>query len=422
MKVIVSPGAVKGSLQAPPSKSYGQRALAAALITPGRTWIQNLGNSDDEQAALRVVQQLGATVHQTQAGLEIFSQGVRPVSRVINCGESGLCARLFLPIAALSHQPLILTGRGTLLRRPMKDILALLPALGVQVAGEAGTLPVLVQGTLHPQDLVMDGSLSSQFLSGVLFAFAASATRPVQVQALHLNSSGYARMSVEVLQVFGCSISEINAGCFILRPAPRIPDRHYGVPGDYSSAAPLMLAAALAGKLTIQNLTFPSLQPDAAFLSILQRAGASVSFAGKIINIRKASALHAFDVDATHAPDLFPVLAILASQCRGKSRIKGVHRLVHKESNRAESIGAMLQSFGVVYEIKKNSLIVSGPFRLNAATIDSFQDHRIVMAAAVGALIADGPVAILGAEAVAKSYPAFFDDLAAIGAKADVVQ
>jgi len=418
MKAIVSPGQVSGQLSAPPSKSYGQRALAAALIKPGQTLIQNLGNSADEQAALRVLEQLGAEVKRTPAGLEVFSEGVRPVSGEINCGESGLCARLFLPIAALSEKPVTITGSGTLLHRPMQDILAVLPQLGVRVAGVSGSLPVTVQGPLQPKDVSMEGSLSSQFLSGLLFAAAAAAQQPVQVRVNNLQSRGYAAMSVEVLQAFGYQVTHQADDVFVIHLAAALPQRlTYVVPGDFSSAAALMLAAALAGSLSLHQLQLNSLQPDAQFTRILQDARALVVEEEHVLTVKKAASLQAFSFDATHAPDLFPVLAILATQCKGKSSIKGLHRLLHKESNRAASIGAMLQQFGVPYEMKEDCLLVEGPCILKAATIDAFNDHRIVMAAAAGALVAKGPVTVSGAEAVRKSYPGFFEDMVSAGAQ-----
>lgn len=415
MRVVVSPGKVAGRITAPASKSYGQRAVAAAIITPGETLIQGLGDSADEQAALLVARAAGCMLEPTAVSLRIISKGMRTAKGTFDCGESGLSARLFLPIAALSEHPIMVTGSGTLLQRPMDHILKLLPELRVGVIATSNLLPATVQGPLQPKDMQIDGSLSSQFLSGLLFAFAAAAMEPATIEAVHLKSYGYAQMSVAVLRDFGYDVSEQEGRIFSIRPAGDPGSRSYQVPGDFSSAAGLMLAGALAGRVTIENLSLPSLQPDAAFVELLRAAGAVVTIANNSVTVEKGSLLSSFDFDATHAPDLFPVLAILASQCVGSSRIQGLHRLIHKESNRAQSISALLLAFGVRHQLLEDTLVVHGPCNLRSTTVASFQDHRIVMAAAVGALVADGPVAILDAVAVRKSYPLFFEDLKKLG-------
>lgn len=422
MKILVSPGRVAGSIIVPPSKSYGQRALAAALLRPGETLIQGVGQSADELAALRVIQQLGARVTHTEQGLSVTG-GLQPISNQIDCGESGLCARLFLPIAALCEKSITVTGSGTLLQRPMLPALNTLRALGVQALSDKsdGCLPVRLRGPLQLRDCEVDGSLSSQFLSGLLFACAAAATEKITIKATNLNSHGYARMSVAVLQAFGYDVIDEDLGRFVIRPAPLAYSGRYQVPGDFSSAASLLLAGAFSGPVTVSNLDPYSLQPDAIFPNILQQAGAAVSWQGAHLTVGRGAHLTAFDADATHAPDLFPVLAVLASQCTGTSRIKGLHRLVHKESNRAESISALLTAFQVKHDLVGDNLVVHGPVTLKAATVSSYNDHRIAMAAAVGALVADGPVMINGAASVQKSYPYFFKDLQSLGASLTTV-
>lgn len=422
MKILVNPGRVAGSIIVPPSKSYAQRALAAALLRPGDTLIQGVGQSADELAALRVIQQLGARVTHTEQGLSVTG-GLQPISNQIDCGESGLCARLFLPIAALCEKSITVTGSGTLLQRPMLPALNTLRALGVQALSDKsdGCLPVRLRGPLQLRDCEVDGSLSSQFLSGLLFACAAAATEKITIKATNLNSHGYARMSVAVLQAFGYDVIDEDLGRFVIRPAPLAYSGRYQVPGDFSSAASLLLAGAFSGPVTVSNLDSYSLQPDAIFPNILQQAGAAVSWQGAHLTVGRGAHLTAFDADATHAPDLFPVLAVLASQCTGTSRIKGLHRLVHKESNRAESISALLTAFQVKHDLVGDNLVVHGPVTLKAATVSSYNDHRIAMAAAVGALVADGPVTINGAASVQKSYPYFFKDLQSLGASLTTV-
>jgi len=419
MKVTIEPGVLNGHVVAPPSKSMTQRVLAGALLHKGHTVVQGAGNSDDELAALRVIQQLGAEILVQAAGLlHISSQGVAPVTDIIDCGESGLAARMFVPLAALSDRRLRVTGTGTLLNRPMHVFATVLPQLQAAVTMTHDRLPLEVQGPLVPADLEIDGSESSQFLSGLLFALSCvTQDRVITITARDLKSRPYISMSLWVLRQFGYRIEQDDFRIFRLYGH----DQHAAgqpvqirIDGDWSSAAFMLVAGALAGSVTVQGLQDNNLQADSAVAGLLREVGADVRWQDGSLTVKK-SHLHAFEFDATDCPDLFPVLAVLAACCRGESYIRGVHRLFHKESNRAESIGDMLDNFNVPYSIEEDALCITGMRMLQGTVIDSHHDHRIAMAAAVGALRANGPVDILHAEAVSKSYPAYFEELIMCG-------
>lgn len=420
MNVVVEQGIITGSVIAPPSKSVTQRAYAAALLHSGLSTIHNPGTSADEQAALGIIQQLGAKIIANREGIiTIESNGVNPIGNdTINCGESGLAARLFTPIAATSRNMLTVTGAGSLLKRPMEGFTEALPALGVRIGDFNEYLPLMLQGPLTPKSIKVNGSGGSQFISGLLFALAHSATEEITLSVTGLKSKPYIDLTLDMLALCGRPVKNIFYREFIIDPQKFSPpaELNLHVEADWSSAAYFLVAGAIAGNVRVNHLALHSQQADKAILQLLMQVEALLSITDNSITA-KTNRLRAFDFDATHSPDLFPILAILASCCDGESSIKGVHRLFYKESNRVESITQMLHDFAVPFSVEDDMLFVTGVSHLQGTVIDSYNDHRIVMAAAVGALRARGPVDISAPDAVNKSYPGFFDDLQSCGAK-----
>ncbi len=418
MKVRIEPGKINGTIQAPPSKSMTQRVFAGALLHKGKTIIKNAGISNDETAALNIIQALGAKVQHHNDFIEVTGGGVHAGSGSIHCGESGLSARLFTPIAALGNLPVTITGEGSLLHRPMKVFEEVLPQLGITVTATKGCLPITLSGKFTPTDITIDGSESSQFLSGLLFTCCYSNDGQANTIAVkELKSKPYIDMTLHVLRQFGCEVKHDGYKNFHpVHTQTAGKDITITVDGDWSSAAFFLVAGGIAGSITISGLSNNHIQADNAILPLLKNIGAVVEVGEHSITIKKAR-LQAFEFDATHCPDLFPILAILAACCEGESYIAGIHRLFHKESNRAQSISEMLIDFDVPFSIEDDVLCVTGVGRLQGTVIDAHNDHRIVMAAAIGALRANGPVDIQGAEAVNKSYPDFFKHLSLCGGR-----
>ncbi len=420
MELTVFPSRLRGTIQVPASKSDFQRACAAALLYNGKTILKNPGTSADDRAALQLAVDLGLEVLSEEPGVAtVQSTGkVRPRTQEVFCGESGLATRLFIPIAAASSEKISFSGKGSLLTRPLKFFYKVLPQLGVSVWGNGQTLPITVQGPLQPQDLVVDGSLSSQFSSGLLFAFAAAAQNEVFLRIENPVSQPYLHMTVATLRAFGKEIiPERNAVFRIFGKTEAHPKEIlYCVESDWSSAAVWLIAAALGADIALKGLSLQSLQADRVLVDILCQTGVAVFMENGIILI-SGKPKNGFSFDLTHAPDLFPVLAILAFSSPGESRISGLHRLIHKESNRLQSVAEMLRQGGISFKISGNEMVIPGGQTFGTATVASANDHRIVMAAALAALNAAGPVRIAGVEAIAKSYPAFLEDLKALGGR-----
>lgn len=420
MLVTIEPGFIRGSLQIPASKSMMQRVCAGALLHQGTTVIHNAGNSDDDKAALHIITQLGAGVQYPDDNrIEITGSGLYPSNDIIDCGESGLSARLFLPIIALVNKCITVTGKGTLMKRPMHILDKTLPQLGVVTKSSNGYLPFYIQGPLTPRSISIDGSTSSQYLTGLLFAFSHPLTTPVTIQAHNLKSKPYIDMTLQVLELFGKPVQHHNYEYFIIDPSLFRPKSkiELSIESDWSSASFWLVAGVINGSLSLSGLDTASAQADKAILKILEHAGAAIEIDGDTIRVSKTENLKNFAYDATDTPDLFPILAVLAAYCKGASRIKGISRLLHKESNRLESVSDMLARFHIPFSIQDDELIVEGGGKLQGCSIDSYHDHRIAMAAAIAGLSAQGPVIIRAAEAVSKSYPGFFSDLSLLGGK-----
>lgn len=418
MIVKIQPGKVSGAINAPTSKSSMQRACAAALLNEGVSHIVNPGRSNDDLAALGVIVNLGAKVDDRQNNqLTIESTGVNPVSGEMNCGESGLGIRMFAPIAALSGQEIVINGTGSLLSRPMNFFDEIFPQLGIEIQSNNGKLPIKIKGPLNPVDITIDGSLSSQFLTGLLMAYGKAATKPVTITVTNLKSRPYIDLTLQVMNDFGYSVINHQYESFEIHPKNKYLQQPMGyvVEGDWSGAAFLLVAGAIAGEITVRGLNVFSTQADKAILQALSMSEAVLSIAEDEIVIGPGK-LKAFHFDATDCPDLFPPLVALAAFCNGTTVIEGVNRLAHKESDRGLTLQAEFGKMGIDITLQDDLMLVKGGTGVTAARVHSHHDHRIAMACAVAALQAVGETVIEEAEAINKSYPSFYSDMEQLGA------
>lgn len=418
MKVSISPSTINGHITANPSKSAMQRAVAAALLAKGKSSIYNPGLSNDCLAAMDVAEKLGATVERFPDHVEITSNGVQPVNPEINCGESGLGIRMFTPITALSDQTITIKGHGSLTTRPMDFFEKVLPQVGVSCTTNDGKLPLVIKGPIQPRDITIDGSLSSQFLTGMLMAYGANAEN-VSIKVGDLKSKPYVDLTLQIMAHFGVKVANENFETFRFGARQAYKAKDYTVEGDWSGAAFLLVAAAVAGKAEVHHLNTQSAQSDKAILQALESAGAQI-LPGVFTIITAKDKLSPFTFDATDCPDLFPPLVALAANCNGVSTFSGVSRLAHKESDRGITLQEEFAKMGIKIELDGDEMRVHGGTGIKAATVHSRFDHRIAMACAVAALTADGPVVIEEAEAINKSYPEFYDHISKLGAKVTI--
>ncbi len=419
--VIIHPSTIQGTLKSPPSKSCMQRACAAALLKNGETIIENFGISNDDNAAIEIIKQLGASVEISDEQLIINSNfsKLKLENILLNCGESGLSLRMFTPIAALLNEEITITGSGSLLNRPIDFFENILPHLGVKVEATNNQLPIKIKGSLQPKNIEIDGSLSSQFLTGLLFAYSYK-NEDATIKVNNLRSKPYIDLTLQVLKDFGMNVpTNLKYETFIFQPTKQLTNKtiNYTVEGDWSNAAFLLVAGAIAGSIAVTGLDSNSTQADKKILEVLKQCNCNVNISNNSITIANKNSLSAFNFDATDCPDLFPPLVALSSYCNGTSIISGVSRLLHKESNRAITLQQEFGKMGVEIILQDDEMLIKGTGEMKGATINSHNDHRIAMACAIAALKANGQTVIENANAIDKSYPGFYEDLKKNGAK-----
>jgi 3-phosphoshikimate 1-carboxyvinyltransferase len=415
---------LEGEVCAPPSKAYTQRMLIAASLSLGTSKISGPLVSDDTEATLRAVKALGARVGAADACWTV--EGAKPLrssAEPIDCGESGATLRFMIPVAALAEEPTVFVFGKSLERRPIEPLLTSLEELGVEasmqkVKGDKSSIRVK-GGGIRGGKTSIRGDISSQFVSGLMFACPMARMDTDITLTTPLESKGYVQMTQNVLAKHGVEVAASEDLSKLRIPSSQTykPCDHR-VPGDFSSVAFLLAAAAITqSKVTVKNLDYETVQGDKAIVGILKRMGARGKVCSNEIRIEGGnSLLEAVDVNAKNIPDLVPVCAVLACYAKGTSRIHDARRLRYKESDRLLSLYAELGRMGADIKMDEDSLTVEGPCTLHGARIDSHGDHRIAMACAVAALGAQGETTISDADCVKKSYPGFFKDLRKLGA------
>jgi 3-phosphoshikimate 1-carboxyvinyltransferase len=414
---------LKGEVCAPPSKSYTQRMLIASSLSSGTSKISGPLVSDDTAATLRAVKALGAKVNVAKGCWTV--EGASPVKGAkepIDCGESGATLRFMIPVAALAAEPSVFLLGRSLEQRPIEPLLESLKQLGAETATEkvGGKSSIKIQGEgIAGGKTSIRGDVSSQFISGLMFACPLAQEDTEITLTTPLESKGYVQMTREVLAKHHVEVSISEDFSQIRIPSGQTykpcDDR---VTGDFSSAAFLLAAAAITrSDVTVTNLDYSLVQGDKAIVAILKQMGVQGKVCSNQIEIKgTGDLLEAADVNAKDTPDLVPVCAALACYANGTSRIHDAQRLRLKESDRLTSLYLELRRMGADIAVDENSLTVKGPCKLRGAEIDSHNDHRIAMACAVAALGAEGDTSIHDAECVKKSYPRVFNDLRSLGA------
>ncbi len=403
--IIILPACVEGYANVPASKSFMQRALCAAMLSKGETEIVASGFSEDVYSVIDLVRSLGVSVDLLDGKILVRSNGIQYNPKV-DMGESGLAARMFTPLLSLFHKPLIINGYGSLLARDMKAMEKGLKTMGVAVESSNDRLPFKVTGPILPGSYAIELGNSSQFLSGLLMALPLLKDKSV-IEVDRLVSEPYLKMTIQVLNDFGVNIIR-EQNIFTVQGNQRYNSLCYHCESDWSSAAVMLAAGALGGIVGIKGLKIKSLQADRHVLDLICSAGIKAKITTEEVCFER-SKISAFQFDATHCPDLFPVLAVLAANANGTSTIAGVGRLYNKESNRAVVIQDEFSKLGMNIKLDQDRMIIKGG-KICGGIINSHNDHRIAMAGALAAINADGPVEIINPECVSKSFPGFFQE------------
>ena len=409
---------VGGAITAPPSKSMAHRAVLCAALAKGTSHIRNLEFSKDISATLSAAGQLCARV--TTGADDAVVEGLGeflPITAPVDCCESGSTLRFLIPLASLTGQEVTFVGRGRLMERPQSVYEALYKEQGLRF--EPGPSGLIVEGTLASGDYTLAGNVSSQFISGLLFALPLL----VGTSTLHLlppvESRSYIDMTRAVQAAFGITSRWLDETTLEIPGGQAYHPCDYTVEGDYSQAAFPAVLGAVAGGVTVTGLAAKTLQGDAAILEILRRCGASFARTGESVTFRKAS-FHGTEIDLANCPDLGPVLMVLGLLCEGTTVIRNAERLRIKESDRIEAMETELSKCGGVLSSEGGTITITGcAGKLHAPEkpLSGHNDHRVVMSLAVLALAAGLELPISDAEAITKSWPNFFTAIKPLGAE-----
>ena len=422
-QVIINPTPeLAGVLKAPPSKAYTHRSLIAAALSEGRSDIVNPLSSDDSEATLGAVQAYGALVEREEDVWKVTgrSEPVAP-SNVVDCGESGATIRFMTPVSALAKGISVLTGRSQLLRRPIGPLLHSMRELGVTcytVRG-GGYPPVIVfGGRIHGGRTSLRGDVSSQFVSGLLFAAPRAQNDVVIRLTTNLESRQYVDMTLNVLNLHGIKVeTSSDLREYYVKKRQEYKPTNHMIPGDYSSAAFILAGAAITGsRITVKDLARESFQGDKAIIQILSNMGANINVSEDSVRIHGGQ-LSGLEIDVDQIPDLVPVIVVLGCYAKGRTVIRKAGRLRIKESDRLSTLASELGKMNTSIHVADDTLTVKGSSSIRGAVIDPHGDHRIAMACSIAALGAEGSTTIRDAECVNKSYPRFYEDLKRIGVK-----
>ena len=407
MDIRISPSKLKGELNVPASKSCAHRSIICASLADGVSHLSGVTMSKDIEATIGAMTALGAEFEVNGGDITVKGSGGKNVEKcLVDCNESGSTLRYIIPIAAAVGTETEFHGRGRLPQRPIDIFTRELGKNGVNFDYH-NTMPFTVSGGLRSGRFEIEGNVSSQFITGLLFALPLLDGDSEIVLTSHLESRPYVDITIDTLRRFGV-IAEETADGFFVRGGQKYHPHDEKIEGDYSQAAFFCVANALGSQVELHNLNENSVQGDKKILEIIH----DMCYNGSI---------GSYNADCSDIPDLVPILAVLGAFGSEKSVIYNAKRLKIKESDRLETTAALLNGLGGDVTVTDDGLIIRPTGAMHGGIVDGFGDHRIVMAAAIAATCIDGEVVIRGAEAAEKSYPAFFDDYKMLGGNANVI-
>lgn len=414
-KIKIRPTRLQGNVKLPPSKSYSHRAIIAAGLADGKSEIFNISYSEDVKATINAMRLMGAKIKEHPDKLEI--SGVNAVDdkkRRIDCSESGSTLRFIMPVSLFQNGETIFTGSDSLKTRPIDSYLEIMDKQGIWYKRKEKKLPIAVKGKLTAGTFIIDGNISSQFITGLLFVLPLLDGNSKIVVKTELESKKYVDMTIEALKRFEINIENNNYKEFYVGGNQKYRACDYEIEGDLSQAAFWLAAGVLGGKVAIECFNLDTLQGDKIIVDIIRKMGGNI--------IEKGSTLHAIEsklngvtIDASECPDLVPILAVLGALSSGITKIINAKRLRFKESDRLKAISTELNKIGA--DIKENidGLIIIGKEKLKGGEVNTWGDHRIAMALAIASIKCETPVTINNPNVVKKSYPIFFNDFKKLG-------
>lgn len=405
-----------GCIVIPPSKSVSHRMVMGAALAEGTSTVRNVQLSEDIRATCQAMEALGAVITMEEEGphrvtLTITGASERnAVGKTFDCNESGSTLRFLIPLLALKAQDTRVVGQGRLAERPMEPYFEMFNAQGISyvLEAEGKTLPLRFSGQLYPGVFKVRGDISSQFITGLLYALPLLPGESTVEVTTPLESIPYVDITLEVLKRFGITIQHEDYQRFTISGNQHFRAGDFRVEGDYSQAAFWLVAGILGKGLTALDLPQDSCQGDRAILNIITQMGGQITRRDGSV-IVTPGATRGATIDVAQCPDLVPVLAVLAALSEGETRIVGGERLRYKESDRLSAVREVLNTLGAQVTETPDGLIITGVEKLHGGQVDSFNDHRIAMATAVASVACDGDIILTRPDCVKKSYPEFWE-------------
>ena len=430
MKIKIKPSILNGTIEIPPSKSYSHRAvIAAALAESGKkSTIDNLKFSVDITTTTDIMENWGAKIKRFESALEIIGNDgkVVPKDKYVQCNESGSTIRFLIPIGITNENELIFYGKGKLVDRPLDSYYRIFDKQGIFYKNENGKLPLTVNGKLKAGNYEIDGNISSQFITGLLYALPLLDGDSKLTINKNLESKGYIDLTLEILKLAGIEIMNNDYKSFDIRGNQIYKPFDYTVEGDYSQVAFWIVAGIISAdkdnEVKCLHANKNSLQGDREIIEIVERMGANIEIFDDYVLV-KPSKTRGTVIDISQCPDIGPILTVLGALSEGETRIINGERLRIKESDRITSIKTELNKLGANVAEEGDSLIIQGVEGFTGGvTVSAWNDHRIAMSLAIASTRCEKEIILEEAESVRKSYPHFWDDFVKLGGEIEVIE